>query len=494
MKTKLKWKDKILTIIAILIYSVLVFVILFFVQNNTSNRKALFFSTLVFIILLIGILAGIYKIWSKRCHQIMKEIYTDPITESSNFEKFKIDVQKLFEKYPQDKFVLFYSDIKNFKYINDVYGFEMGNKILRYYSDILKQDKNKIALARMNADKFVSIERYTDKNNIVEECTKRIENVSDISSFLEGCPAITVFVGAYCVEEKDKLSIDDMIDRANIAQRQIKVQQKAGCLLYTEDLRADMIWQQSLENRMRMALKNGEFVVFLQPKFNIMTNKVAAAEALVRWKDPVNGLIPPMQFIPLFERNGFIQQLDTYMFKQVCKLLHKWIKQEKEVLPISVNVSKVQLDNPAFLSDYIAIKEEYQIPDGLIEIEFTESMLFDNSQRMMQVLKFFKLHGFRSSIDDFGAGYSSLNLLKNLPADILKLDKMFFDKNEYEDREKVIIKNVISMAKELSMQTVAEGVEQMEQVEFLKEVNCELVQGYVFDKPLPVEEFERKYI
>lgn len=425
----------------------------------------------------------------------MDSIYFDSVTQGYNYTKFKKEVSELFSKNPNKNYVIFYSDIKNFKYINDVYGFEIGNKILKRYSDLLTKE-NKLCVARVSADNFVSIEEYEGEEKIINGCLKRIERISDMTGIIDNMAKIVVYAGAYCTNGNNHtLSIDAMIDRANIAQKQLReIQGESGCILYDEKFRQNMILEQQMENKMEDSLANGEFVVYLQPKFSICKGEIEAAEALVRWKDKNRGVIPPMEFIPLFERNGFIKKLDTYIFTEVCKLLRKWLDAGKSIVSVSVNVSKQQLNNPNFLKEYISIRDSYHIPDGLVEIEFTESMLFDNTEKMESVLQEFRLHGFRSSIDDFGAGYSSLNLLKSLPVDILKLDKLFFDESEYMDREKIIIRHVISMAKELSMQTVAEGIESLEQVEFLKLVQCEMAQGYYYDKPLPVSEFEAKYI
>lgn len=436
----------------------------------------------------------IYRSSLDNTAKMVQEAYTDPVTGGINYNKFKLEAQDLFQRNPTRNYAIFYSDIKNFKYINDVYGFETGNLVLHRYADLLRK-ADKVCYARINADNFVSIEEYSNEEDLMQRCNARIASLSDISAIVPGMPAITVFVGVYCSKGHNlSLPLDGMIDRANIAQRQVKRRQVSGCLLFTETFRATMLAEQEMENNMRAALENGEFIIHLQPKIDTCTGEIAAAEALVRWNSPTVGLIAPMNFIPLFERNGFIQKLDTYVFEQVCILLRRWEDMGYRTLPISANVSKMQLSNPQFLDNYSKIKERYRIPDGLVEIEFTESMLFDNNTLMVDVLHYFHNHGFLSSIDDFGAGYSSLNLLKNLPADFLKLDKLFFDTVEYQNREKVIIKNVILMAKELSMQTVAEGVEKWEQVEFLKSVQCEMVQGYIFDKPLPIEEFEKKYI
>lgn len=451
----------------------------------------------LFLLLLVEIIIVLINRRSRRNDNNYLELaYRDPITGRDNYAKFKVDVESFFRQHPNGNFVVFYSDIRNFKYINDVYGFEVGNKVLRRYSDLLGAE-NKLAYARINADNFVSLEWYPKggQDEMMDRCMGRVDRVSDVSKIIKGMPRILISVGMYCTNgDNAALTIDAMIDRARLAQRRLKNRQEAGGLLYSEEFRKEMLAEQEMENRMHIALKNGEFQVYLQPKFDLKTNRVAAAEALVRWKDPEQGLMPPMAFIPLFERNGFIQQLDTYMFEQVCILLRSWLDRGLDVLPVSVNVSKVQLQNPLFQQDYIQLKKQYQIPDGLVEIEFTESVLYSNSEKMAEVLSIFRANGFRSSIDDFGAGYSSLNVLKKLPADILKLDKLFFDEIEDRDREQVIIKNIISMAKDLSMQTVAEGVELWEQVEFLKSVQCEMVQGFVFDRPQPAADFEKKYL
>lgn len=419
----------------------------------------------------------------------------DSITGGGSFSKFRKDVEILLKENPDKKYVLFYGDIRNFKYINDVYGFETGNKVLQMISDGLAKG-GKLAYARMNADNFVSLEEYKDEDVIVDREKKLLEKLSDVSGIIAGMSKIAFYVGAYCVDSTNRsMSVDAMLDRANMAQKRLRQQgTESGCMIFDEGFRQKMLEEQRMENRMEEALYNQEYVIYLQPKYHIRKNKIVAAEALVRWEEPQEGLIPPGKFIPLFEKNGFVKRLDPYMFEKTCRLLRKWLDLGKEPVSISVNVSRVLLSDNRFLDHYIAVKKKYGIPDGMLEIEFTESMLFNNIKRMEEVLSVLRKHGFSSSIDDFGAGYSSLNVLKSLPVDFLKLDKVFFDESSYKDRERVIIQHVISMAKGLAMETVAEGVEKLEQVEFLKTVDCEMIQGYVYDRPLPVMEFEKKYI
>ncbi|MEG0308055.1 MAG: EAL domain-containing protein [Clostridium sp.] len=421
--------------------------------------------------------------------------YIDPVTGGYNFERFKVVTKKLLRDNPKDKFILCYSDIKNFKAINYMHGFEKGDEILKKYSDYLKS-KNAIAFARVNVDNFVAINRYEE----IEVELQKLKEVMGTSGYITELFNLDFSVkqtlGVYVTEgDNESKSLEEMIDAANLAQKQLSINQKTGIAVYDDSIRDDMIENQFLENRMKNALSNGEFILYIQPKYDVKSNRISTAEALVRWNDPERGIIPPNNFIPLFEKNGFVKYIDNYMFKQSCMLLNKWIKADKEPVPISVNVSKPQLNNPKMLEDYLNMKNQYNIPDGLLEVEFTESMVVENVEKLTEALVFFEKHGIKTSIDDFGSGYSSLNLLKNLSVDILKLDKQFFDDDdEYQNRGKVIIKNVVSMAKELKMKTVAEGIEHEEQLEFLRSINCDMVQGYVFEKPLPVSEFEEKYI
>ncbi|MEG2290324.1 MAG: EAL domain-containing protein [Clostridium sp.] len=420
--------------------------------------------------------------------------YVDPVTGGYNFEKFKIIAKKLLIDNPRDKFILCYSDIKNFKAINYMHGFEKGDEILKKYSDYL-EFKNVIAFARVNVDNFVAINRYEEKELELEKVKEIMGTSGYVTEVFNLNFSVKQTLGIYLTEgDNQSKSLEEMIDAANLAQKQLSINQKTGMAVYDDSIRDVMIENQFMENRMKNALNKGEFIVYIQPKYDIKINKIATAEALVRWNDPERGIIPPISFIPLFEKNGFIKHIDNYMFQQSCILLNKWIKAGKEPVPISVNVSKPQLNNPKMLEDYLNMKNKYNIPDGLLEVEFTESMVVENVEKLTEALVFFKKNGIQTSIDDFGSGYSSLNLLKNLSVDILKLDKQFFDDDEYQNRGKVIIKNIVSMAKELNMKTVAEGIEYKEQVEFLQSINCDMIQGYVFEKPIPISTFEEKYI
>ena len=298
-------------------------------------------------------------------------------------------------------------------------------------------------------------------------------------------------VGVYGTDTagSGELSFMDMLNRANIALRVAKEGRSDTCVFYSEDMRGLALRQLDIESRMENALRGSQFKLYFQPKVDIQNgNCVHGAEVLARWLDG-DRLVPPCDFIPLFERNGFIVQLDRYMFSQACAWLQQRIRSGKEPLNIAVNVSRLSIMQDDFLQYYSNIKERYAIPDDLLELECTESLaLFD--ERFRELVLELQKRGFRCSLDDFGAGFSSLNVLKELPIDVLKLDMLFLRKSQDLKRERIVVSNVIAMAQQLSIRTVAEGVESAEQVEFLRAKGCNLVQGYVFARPMPEADFE----
>ena len=248
--------------------------------------------------------------------------------------------------------------------------------------------------------------------------------------------------------------------------------------------------QKTIENGFEDAIKNKEFKVYFQPKFNINANKFDGAEALVRWQKPDGTIISPGMFIPLFEKNGDIIKLDKYVLEETCAKIRKWLDLGYDVSPISVNVSLLQLLDENFVEDHIKTVEKYGIPLNLIEIEFTESILAENESLLISLTKQCKKHGIKVLLDDFGSGYSSLNMLNLLPCDIVKLDKRFVDKLETDDKSKAIVSSAISLAHTLQMSVTAEGVETKNQYDLLKEMHCDKIQGFYCAKPMPEDDYE----
>ena len=243
---------------------------------------------------------------------------------------------------------------------------------------------------------------------------------------------------------------------------------------------------------MERALRAREFQVYLQPKYSTKEEVLSGAEALVRWIHPTEGFVPPYRFIPIFENNGFIIQLDDYMLTEVARQQAKWIAEGEKVVPISVNVSRVHFVKEDLAEHICELVDQFKVPHDVIELELTESAFFDDKEVLLNTIKKLKEYGFKISMDDFGAGYSSLNSLKELPLDVVKLDAEFFRDKGESGRGKLIVEDTISLAKKLNMRIVAEGIETREQVDFLADLNCDLILGYYFAKPMPISEFEER--
>ncbi|MBQ0015035.1 MAG: GGDEF domain-containing protein [Oscillospiraceae bacterium] len=418
---------------------------------------------------------------------------TDKLTSGINYEKFLKDAEELLS-YKDELHAVFYGDILNFKYINDTFGYDVGDKLLMYISQRIREAVTNVAglYARVSADNYAVIVPYKDKNDFVETIYTIIDDIGWFEDIQKANYKPEIYVGIYCSGDdptSDNLSISEMIDRANMAQKSVKGSSEYHIAFYTEEIRERVIAEKELERKMESALANGEFKAYFQPKYEVSTGEIVGAEALVRWDSPESGFMSPGKFIPLFEQNGFIINLDQYVFETVCKNIRDWIDAGVKVVPISVNVSRLQFYRLDFVKRYTKIKEKYDIPDGILELEFTESIVFENLDILRKIVLSLKKSGFNCSIDDFGSGYSSLNILKNLPMDTLKLDKLFFDDSENMSRDKALISSVINMSRALEMKTVAEGIENWAQVAFLKEIGCDIIQGYVYSEPIPHARF-----
>lgn len=444
----------------------------------------------VLLIVLTGISRDIKNSHRSYLKRVEKLAYTDLLTGGRNYTKFVIDATKYISAPGNKKFAAVYFDIANFKYINDAFGYETGDRLLCYIADTLVSLLGKKGIfSRITADKFVVLLSYNKKSEVTNFVVHMLNQISAFSELNEHNYKFKVYAGIYCYEDSEDLDITAMIDRANIAQKSIKYS-NIPYAFYSSDMRESILREKEIENLMEKALLDGEFIIHLQPKYETRSNKIVGAEALVRWLNPEKGILYPKEFIPIFEKNRFIIRLDTYVFEKVCEILRHWMDKGYKTVPISVNVSPIQFYETDFVSKYSEIKAKYQIPDEYIELEFTESIFFKNHEVLTTVLEELKSHGFVCSLDDFGSGYSSLNMIKDLPVDVLKLDGLFFRKGINGDRDKAVIKSVITMAKELSMKSVAEGVETKEQLKFLNLIGCDMVQGFVYSKPLPVEKFE----
>ncbi|HBF0939395.1 bifunctional diguanylate cyclase/phosphodiesterase [Clostridioides difficile] len=457
-------------------------------NNQLISKHAI---QIILIMAIICVILIFYIIYDKLNFKIKLQriAYTDNLTGANTIDKFVIDANKILCKNTQVKYALLYIDIDKFKYINDLFGYEVGNEILRNLTKIIKSNIfEEEMFARISADNFIIIMKY-----IEEDITKRLKTIFEeldlFNNNQEEKYKLVLSCGIYFILPEDR-DINSIIDRANIPHKMAKGGHKSSYAFYDNKIHDQEIKEKEMENTMFSSLENKEFIIYLQPKIELNTGEIQGSEALVRWKRPDKGLIPPNEFIPFFERNGFVINLDLYVLEEVCIYLRKWIDAGINPVTVSVNVSRIHLYCNNFIETYKNIIDKYNIPAKYIELELTESIIFDNFDILIDIMNNLKKIGFLISMDDFGSGYSSLNMLKEIPMDILKLDQKFIMETYNSKRSKIIVTKVIEMAKELGMKVISEGVETEEQFKLLKEVKCDMAQGYLFGKPMPIEEFE----
>ncbi|WP_042349423.1 bifunctional diguanylate cyclase/phosphodiesterase [Bacillus massiliigorillae] len=467
-----------------------------FVPVKTISEKTTYITqNLLFIYsIIIGVYSSllIYVIFTQKKNK--KELstlaYVDTLTGARNINKFYMDAQKLLCENKHLNYSIMQFDIDKFKFINDMYGFEKGNTILKYIASTLEENlTSKEIYARIQPDHFVVLLTYEDEDHLLDKIKEIYGKICRIDEGNQNPFNLIFSCGIYVVDDRS-LEISAMIDRANIARKTIKGHHQSSYAFYDNKIREKYVEEKEIENIMYAALHNKEFVIYLQPKYELKENTIIGAEALVRWQHPEKGLIPPIKFIPLFERNGFIVDLDYYVFEETCRTIRRWLDEGITPVPVSVNMSRLHLLESNFVKVLHDITRKYQVPASLIEIELTENIFFDNPDTILTIMQELQKFGFLISLDDFGTGYSSLNLLKDVPVDVLKLDRVFFTQSNEIERGEKVVSGVVTMAKDLAIKIVSEGVETEEQVSFLKQIGCDMAQGFYFAKPMPIKEFE----
>lgn len=443
----------------------------------------------IFVILLIYNL----MIHKQFTHKLEKMAYVDAVTGFRSFGKFRIDAIELIQNNPTAKYVLVIMDIENFKLVNEIFTMEVGNRLLRAEAEAINAalDPALDAFCRIHADEFALLVSYEGDEGRLLKKRAFDGSFSGICTQLIGYKP--VLPQGRCELQPGDTDFDNAYERANFAHRIAKSGDlKEIC--YDGKIKAQALQEKEMENRMEAALAAGEFKMFLQPKYRLADEKMIGAEALVRWISEDGTITPPGDFVPLFERNGFITQIDLFMFEQVCKMLRRWIDNGIEPFPISVNFSRLHLGNPSFVETLSATAMQYRVLPALLELELTETVMLESMDTLQGVLQ--KVHevGFALSMDDFGTGYSSLGLLKNISVDVIKIDRSFFEGSKDLARAKAVISGVIDMARRLGIHTVAEGVETQADIDFLNEMGCDTVQGYYYAKPMPVDSLELKLV
>lgn len=455
-----------------------------------DNLSAESFKMIAYIVLLITF-ASLYFIRSEiiKKREIQRVSSIDNLTQIGNLLKFSTETKKILKKHNSNEYIMVVFDIKKFKYVNHNYGYNYGDYILKVIAKAVDTKfNNGETCGRINGDTFMILAK-NHKNFNIELKEFLMDTIQKSNS--RGRDIILNFnYGLYVIKNKKEL-VSQMIDKANIAWKHVKTINKLNTYYYDENLMTYLMEEENLEKNMKEALANGEFKVYLQSMVDLKSDKICGAEALVRWISPEMGFLPPDRFISLFEKNGFIVDVDFFVLETVFNKLNKFIEMGINDFVFAVNQSRETISDPDYIKNLVKLIEKYNIPPQQIELEVTENIFIDNYEKILEILNEVRVLGFKISMDDFGSGYSSLNLLKEMPINILKIDRLFLNETSNSSRGRLIVKSIIELAKNLKINVVCEGVETKEHETFLKNVECEVAQGFLYGKPISMEEFSK---
>ena len=419
--------------------------------------------------------------------RIKREMYNaihDSLTGLYTREYLYERISERLASNPSKRYCIVFVDIKNFKIVNDIFSNAFGDHALKTIANWIRRDMSvNCVYGRLAGDTFGIL--------VPEEEFAGEEIDLDLSKFVVSDGTfeyhILIHLGVYRVTDSDT-DVQVMFDRAHLALSTIRDEYKTHIAYYNEDLRKKVLWDQHISAQLSEAISEKQLCPYLQPIVD-NTGRVVGAEALVRWINPVDGFMPPGLFIPVFEKNGMIVEVDKYMWRCACEILSKWKKNGIDLF-ISVNISPKDFYFIDVVSEILNLVKEYDVEPAKLRIEITETVMMNDAEDRMKVLSDFRDYGFIVEMDDFGSGYSSLNLLKDMPVDVLKIDMKFLNKSKDEFRSQKIIENIIKLSNDLNIDSLTEGVETEQQFHMLSEMKCSLFQGYYFAKPMPVSEFE----
>ncbi len=436
----------------------------------------------------------IYDDFSKfEKEELYKSAFTDLITGSYNWNHLEAYLEV-----PSDKDIPDYAfahfDIKEFRVINEAYGHIAANKVLSNIVKAMEESDFVYASARCHNDNFAMLLKDMPQDELVQKLYDFFEKLS----VLEEDPNYKIYYKCGLVPmQRAMLSGNRVADAAKMAQSMCTNQKQTEVIVYTDKMHDDLSWGNYIKAYVETAIEQDEFLVYLQPKFDIKKESIKGAEALIRWNYKNKDFLPPYRFIPFFEKDGSIAKIDDIVLKKVCAALARWKKEGKPLYPISVNLSRSRLYNENLIDNLVSIVDSFGVDHNLIDFELTESATYDNMEHMLSVLEDLRSRGFKISMDDFGTGYSSLSLLTQMPIDTLKIDKSFVDTiattNERPE-DIIVLRHIITLAKELGFVCLAEGAESKAQVDRLRDFGCEIIQGYYYSKPIPIAEYEEKYL
>lgn len=426
-------------------------------------------------------------------HDFEYSLYHDSLTGHTNWDwlwlKIGHSTDECFLNYD-----LVHFDVKDFKLFNELYDHKVGDEVLKFISKNLSESEFILYSARCHNDNFA----FVPKPYLEMDLNSELENLFERMKYLPGFEERPIYYRCGVVEKNQKLRANDTVaDMAKMAQ---KLGTKINCteiIWYDDNMRDRVLRGENLKNNLPEAILRDEILVYFQPKFDANNEKIVGSEALVRWMFHGKEFMTPNLFIPYLEECNAIQMLDHHIIEKVCRYFVKWKNEGKRLYPVSINLSQNEIQDENLVKNIVDIVDRYDVDRGLIEFEITETATYSDAEYFLRVINEFRNEGFMISMDDFGTGYSSFKLLKDMPLNTLKIDKSFVDSiSSSSDNYKgeLILQDIISMAKHLSMFTVAEGVEELKQKEQLKIWGCDYIQGFYYSKPIPAEEYEQKYL
>lgn len=434
--------------------------------------------------------------------------YLDAVTGGRNWLYFQNSAERVLTRLYNKKKSYAVVNLHLERYHNycACYGVKAGEELLEAMDGFLKVRVVKDELyARYEGADFGMLLRCEGENEQERQnnCRKRMRSLLAELTGLKPEQKIHFHAGINLIPpympQDDKwyrarknVDINQLYTYANAARMETGCGEEQRVTFFDHEMLEKQMWERWVEDTMEAALRNEEFQIYLQPKYSPVNARIVGAEALVRWINPKEGLIPPCKFIPIFEDTGFITRLDDYMISHVAKLQAEWTIQGRKMIPVSVNVSRAHFAQEGLAEHICQLVDAYGPKHELIELEVTESAFFDDKDILVETVRQLRAYGFHVSMDDFGAGYSSLNSLKDIPIDVLKLDGEFFRGDDEDGRGQIVVREAIQLARNLNMRVVAEGIEKKEQVDFLAGQGCDMIQGFYFAKPMPIAEFEEK--
>ncbi|MEG1602418.1 MAG: EAL domain-containing protein [Cloacibacillus sp.] len=459
-------------------------------HTTDSILFASFILTLLIAVSSLGFLMFSMNTQKKHVDVIERIAFVDELTGASTLAKFKMDVQRSLEEHPDTSYIMSKLDIAGFKLINDQFGFETGDMVIKSLASAIQSLKkyDDETFARVNSDEFVIFCRFFSMEAheaMRRQCVEHFGRLTENFEFNIKLPTGRYLITSFNDVKDDSVSV---FEKVNFAHRKAKESSAENIVVYNDEIKTSIFKEKEIESKMEAALRNHEFKLYLQPKYRLSDETISGAEALSRWKPSSTALIYPCTFIPVFEKNGFITKLDMYMLEQTCIQIKTWL--EKGIKPpvVSVNFSRLHLRNERFVDELCEICDRHHVAHTFIEVEITESTMMENEELLYGVLDRLHEKGFTVSMDDFGTGYSSLGLLRNIPIDVIKIDRSFFLPAHDNERAKAVLLNVLNLARDLKIYTVAEGVEEKTHIDMLRELGCDMVQGYYYAMPVPAED------